>query len=79
MFEELILCLFINVANLLSVIYFFNINVSISKYLNFHLVNISFALDEYYISSVQSVMCSTFRVRDQDRWIDKYIDRLSGK
>lgn len=70
MSEELILCLFINVAKLLSVM-IFNINVSISKYLNFHLVNISFALDGYYISNVKSVVCSTFRVRYQDGWIDK--------
>lgn len=42
----------------LSVVIFFFINMCISKYLNFHLANIIFALAEHYISNIKSVMCS---------------------
>lgn len=80
MSEEWILCLFINIANLLSVMVFLNINVSISKYLNFHLVNISFTLDEHYISCVKPVMCPSCTLDldiRMDGRIDTKIDRWS--
>ena len=62
----------------LSVVIFFFINMCISKYLNFHLANIIFALEEHYISNIKSVMCSISALESDIR-MGGWMGRTEGR